>query len=73
MAKTAQAGDTEIAVQDDIDFKPDEELMVAATSTPHKHFNGNVMHGAPPVEFETERVFVESVSMDRRTVTTLDP
>lgn len=47
--------------------------MITATATPPKHIDGNGMHGVPPVHFEDERVYVKSVSADRRTVTLTAP
>ncbi|CAK9106424.1 Fibrocystin-L (Polycystic kidney and hepatic disease 1-like protein 1) (PKHD1-like protein 1) (Protein D86) [Durusdinium trenchii] len=47
--------------------------MVAATDIPHKHFNGNGLHGAPPVDFHNERVYIQSVATDMKTITLTTP
>ena len=51
-----------------MDFEAGEEFMVAATTTPHKHVDGNGLHGAPPVDFENERVYVQSCRGKRWTL-----
>ncbi|CAE7751699.1 PKHD1L1 [Symbiodinium sp. CCMP2592] len=73
LAQTANAGDRVIVLQDIVDWKPGEELMVAATDIPHKHFDGNGLHGAPPMDFHNERVYVESVASDMKTITLTAP
>eukprot|EP00931_Biecheleriopsis_adriatica_P097950 TRINITY_DN7183_c0_g1_i1.p1 TRINITY_DN7183_c0_g1~~TRINITY_DN7183_c0_g1_i1.p1 ORF type:complete len:7010 (+),score=1122.12 TRINITY_DN7183_c0_g1_i1:2657-21031(+) len=73
LAQEAQAGDSVIVLQDIVDWKPGEELMVAATETSHKHFDGNGLHGAPPVDFQNERVFIKSVASDMKTITLTAP
>eukprot|EP00931_Biecheleriopsis_adriatica_P101149 TRINITY_DN76357_c0_g1_i1.p1 TRINITY_DN76357_c0_g1~~TRINITY_DN76357_c0_g1_i1.p1 ORF type:complete len:5100 (-),score=780.62 TRINITY_DN76357_c0_g1_i1:121-13482(-) len=68
LARTAEAGDTEIMLQDKVDFASGEELLVTATVTPPKEMHGEGLHGAPPVDFEDERVLVASLGQDQRTV-----
>ena len=66
---TVYPGATVIVVQDDVDWKPGEEIMITATKASHKHVDGNGGVGAPPVDFQNERRFVASVGLDMRTVT----
>eukprot|EP00928_Gymnodinium_smaydae_P019285 TRINITY_DN17388_c0_g3_i1.p1 TRINITY_DN17388_c0_g3~~TRINITY_DN17388_c0_g3_i1.p1 ORF type:complete len:4123 (+),score=973.55 TRINITY_DN17388_c0_g3_i1:156-12371(+) len=73
LSKTADAGSNVIVLQDIVDYKPGEELMVAATEASHKHFSGNGLFGAPPVDFHNERVFVESIAADMKTITLTQP
>ncbi|CAL1172079.1 unnamed protein product [Cladocopium goreaui] len=73
LAETANKHDTVIVLQDVVDWQPGEELMIAATDIPHKHFDGNGLHGAPPVDFHNERVFVQSVASDMKTITLTAP
>jgi hypothetical protein len=73
LAETAEAGSTEIVLQDRVDFKAGEEIMLVATSTPHKHMSGNGLHGAPPTDFEDERAIVAGLGTDRKTVTLTAP
>jgi len=73
LARTANAGDNVIVLQEVVDWQVGEELMVAATDIPHKHFDGNGLHGAPPMDFHNERVFVQSVAADMKTITLTAP
>ncbi|CAK9106626.1 Fibrocystin-L (Polycystic kidney and hepatic disease 1-like protein 1) (PKHD1-like protein 1) (Protein D86) [Durusdinium trenchii] len=64
------------SAEDIVDWKAGEELM--ATDIPHKHFNGNGLHGAPPVDFHNEpctwpRVYIQSVATDMKTITLTTP
>jgi hypothetical protein len=49
LASTAEIGSDTIVVKEEVDFKAGDELLLVATTTPHKHFDGNGLHGAPPV------------------------
>eukprot|EP00928_Gymnodinium_smaydae_P008245 TRINITY_DN12998_c0_g1_i1.p1 TRINITY_DN12998_c0_g1~~TRINITY_DN12998_c0_g1_i1.p1 ORF type:complete len:1098 (-),score=241.77 TRINITY_DN12998_c0_g1_i1:194-3487(-) len=73
LARTAKAGDTVIVLQDIVDYKPGEELLVCATDTSHKHFSGNGLFGAPPVDFHNERVYIKEVAADMKTITLTEP
>ncbi|CAJ1425211.1 unnamed protein product, partial [Effrenium voratum] len=73
LAQTAHEGDTVIVLQEIVDWKAGEELMVTATDIPHKHFDGNGLHGAPPMDFHNERIWIESVASDMKTITLTAP
>jgi hypothetical protein len=73
LAVRALAGSEVIILQDDVDWQPGEELLLCATVRSYKHFDGNGMHGAPPVDFQNERIFVKSVALDMRTITLMGP
>eukprot|EP00434_Breviolum_minutum_P005712 symbB.v1.2.005032.t1/scaffold290.1/size238918/2 len=80
LAETAKKGDMKILQsqsekkhQEIVDWQAGEELMITATDMPHKHFDGNGMHGAPPVDFHNERIYVRSVAADMKTIFLQDP
>jgi len=73
LAETAKKGDMKIVLQEIVDWQAGEELMITATDMPHKHFDGNGMHGAPPVDFHNERIYVRSVAADMKTIFLQDP
>ncbi|CAE8614080.1 unnamed protein product [Polarella glacialis] len=73
ISETVHAGDTVIKMQEIVDWVAGEELVVVATETSHKHFDGNGLMGAPPVDFQNERVHIASVASDMKTITLTAP
>jgi hypothetical protein len=73
LAKTIKAGESVMVLQDKVDFVSGEELVITTTDTPPKEMHGEGLHGAPPVDFNDERIIVQSLGTDFKTVTLKAP